>query len=240
MLGTQAIWCGQFGQRKYAIPIDLVPVEASSVAEPQYRRGPCRRGADQRRPDRAIGPRGAAAATQAWPQHIVSRLAQVTRACLAAALPAAAGGRFAGRAHVIDGDTIVVGDIHVRLKGALAAPQGLAEAVHQVELVEEPRQHRHGPVDAPPALLEGLEHNESVVGGERLPGRPAIRSSESEGKAMGRTLPEPVRTIRSGTWSGLRPLSPHVTAAPTGILVDPNASEEDHRAGKQCHPGDLG
>ena len=39
----------------------------------------------------------------------------------------------------------------------LAAPLGLAEAVHQVELVEEPRRHRHGPVDAAAALLEGLE-----------------------------------------------------------------------------------
>ena len=64
--------------------------------------------------------------------------------------------------------------------------------------------------------------------------------AEGEGKAMGRSLPEPVRTSRTGAWSGLRPLSPRVTAAPTGIPVDPNASEEDHRAGKQCHPGNLG
>ena len=41
---------------------------------------------------------------------------------LATALPAAAGERLAGRAHVLDGDTIVVGGIHVRLKG-VAAPE---------------------------------------------------------------------------------------------------------------------
>ena len=38
------------------------------------------------------------------------------------ASPAAAGERLAGRTHVLDGDTIVVGGIHVRLKG-VAAPE---------------------------------------------------------------------------------------------------------------------
>ena len=41
---------------------------------------------------------------------------------LATALPAGAGERLAGRAHVFDGDTIVVSGIHVRLKG-VAAPE---------------------------------------------------------------------------------------------------------------------
>ena len=36
--------------------------------------------------------------------------------------PAGAGERLAGRAHVLDGDTIAVGGIHVRLKG-VAAPE---------------------------------------------------------------------------------------------------------------------
>ena len=40
-----------------------------------------------------------------------------------------------------------------------AAPLRLAEAVHEVELVQEAGGHRHGPVDAPAALLEGLEHD---------------------------------------------------------------------------------
>src|SRR4051794_19417347 len=41
---------------------------------------------------------------------------------LVLALPASAGERLAGRAKVIDGDTIVVDGIHVRLKG-VAAPE---------------------------------------------------------------------------------------------------------------------
>ena len=41
---------------------------------------------------------------------------------LALSLPAMAGERLAGRAHVLDGDTIVVSGIHVRLKG-VAAPE---------------------------------------------------------------------------------------------------------------------
>src|SRR4051812_16174562 len=43
-------------------------------------------------------------------------------ASIALALSAAAGERLAGRAHVLDGDTIVVNGIHVRLKG-VAAPE---------------------------------------------------------------------------------------------------------------------
>ena len=39
-----------------------------------------------------------------------------------AALPAFAAERLAGRAHVLDGDTVVVAGIHVRLKG-VAAPE---------------------------------------------------------------------------------------------------------------------
>ena len=46
----------------------------------------------------------------------------VALACLRLALPADAGERLAGRAHVLDGDTIAVGGIHVRLKG-VAAPE---------------------------------------------------------------------------------------------------------------------
>src|SRR4051812_39263294 len=86
------------------------------VKNPPHRRRPRRRGRDHRRPNRAIGPGGAAEAAQARPQHAVSRWALVIWACLAAALPAAAGERLAGRAHVLDGDTIVVDGIHVRLK----------------------------------------------------------------------------------------------------------------------------
>src|SRR4051794_30038664 len=41
---------------------------------------------------------------------------------MAAAVPAAAGERLAGRAHGLDADTIAVGGIHVRLKG-MAAPE---------------------------------------------------------------------------------------------------------------------
>jgi endonuclease YncB( thermonuclease family) len=62
------------------------------------------------------------------------------------ALPATAGERLAGRAHVLDGDTIAVSAIHVRLKG-VAAPEvahfgepgeaGVEEAKRfMVELVE--------------------------------------------------------------------------------------------------------
>src|SRR4051794_26106306 len=43
-------------------------------------------------------------------------------AWLALAAPAAAGERLAGRARVLDGDTITVEGIHVRLKG-VAAPE---------------------------------------------------------------------------------------------------------------------
>ena len=42
---------------------------------------------------------------------------------------------------------------------APAPLQGLPEAVHQVELVQQPRRHRHGPIDAAAVLLEGLEHH---------------------------------------------------------------------------------
>jgi endonuclease YncB( thermonuclease family) len=75
----------------------------------------------------------------------VSRWALVAWAC-AAALPAAAAERMAGRAHVLDGDTIVVGGIHVRLKGVAAPevahfdkpdePSGEAAKAFMVELVE--------------------------------------------------------------------------------------------------------
>jgi micrococcal nuclease len=43
-------------------------------------------------------------------------------ALLLAAAPVTAGERLAGRTHVLDGDTIVVAGIHVRLKG-VAAPE---------------------------------------------------------------------------------------------------------------------
>src|SRR4051794_4637588 len=67
-------------------------------------------------------------------------------ALLAAAVPAAAGERLAGRAHVLDGDTIVVDGIHVRLKGVAAPevahyanpgkPGGESAKEFMVELVE--------------------------------------------------------------------------------------------------------
>jgi endonuclease YncB( thermonuclease family) len=41
---------------------------------------------------------------------------------LALSVPAVAGERLAGRAHVLEGDTIVVSGIHVRLKG-MTAPE---------------------------------------------------------------------------------------------------------------------
>src|SRR4051794_1481739 len=67
-------------------------------------------------------------------------------ALLAAAVPAAAGERLAGRAHVLDGDTIVVDGIHVRLKGVAAPevphfghpgePGGEASKAFLVDLIE--------------------------------------------------------------------------------------------------------
>ena len=68
----------------------------------------------------------------------------VTLALLA--IPAASSERLAGRAHVLDGDTIVVSGIHVRLKGVAAPevahfgdpgePGGEAARAFMVELVE--------------------------------------------------------------------------------------------------------
>ena len=54
----------------------------------------------------------------------------------------------------------------------LAAPLGLPEAMHEVELVQEAGRHRHGPVDALAALLEGREHDRPAgevdsLGGQR-------------------------------------------------------------------------
>ena len=67
-------------------------------------------------------------------------------AFLALSLPAMAGERLAGRAHVLDGDTIVVSGIHVRLKGVAAPevahfgepgePGGEAAKAFMVELIE--------------------------------------------------------------------------------------------------------
>lgn len=42
---------------------------------------------------------------------------------------------------------------------ALAASDGVPDAVHQVEVVEGGGRHRNGPVDASAALLEGAEHD---------------------------------------------------------------------------------
>jgi alkylhydroperoxidase family enzyme len=55
---------------------------------------------------------------------------------------------------------------------SLAAPLRLAHAVHEIELVEQPGRHRHGPVDAAPALLQGLEDDRLAgevdpLGGQR-------------------------------------------------------------------------
>ena len=66
---------------------------------------------------------------------------------LVLAMPAAGGERLAGRAHVLDGDTIVVDGIHVRLKGVAAPevahfgdpgePGGEEAKAFMVELVED-------------------------------------------------------------------------------------------------------
>ena len=76
----------------------------------------------------------------------MSRWAPLTWAWLALALPAAAGERLVGRAHVLDGDTITVAGIHVRLKGVAAPevkhpghggePGGEAARQFMVELIE--------------------------------------------------------------------------------------------------------
>src|SRR4051794_40236002 len=65
---------------------------------------------------------------------------------LAVFAPAAAGERLAGRAHVLDGDTVVVDGIHVRLKGVAAPevahyavpgePGGEAARAFMVQLIE--------------------------------------------------------------------------------------------------------
>ena len=68
-------------------------------------------------------------------------------ALLTAALPAIAGERLSGRVRVVDGDTIVVGGITVRLKGVTAPevahfgnpgePGGEEAKAFMVELVEQ-------------------------------------------------------------------------------------------------------
>ena len=68
----------------------------------------------------------------------------VTRLVLILAIlasPAIAAEHLVGRARVIDGDTIVVGGVHVRLQG-VAAP----EVAHPGQLQDEPG----GPEMAPP------------------------------------------------------------------------------------------
>ena len=65
---------------------------------------------------------------------------------LCLALPAAAGERLAGRAKVIDGDTITMDAIHVRLEGVAAPevvhfgdpgePRGETAKAFMIELVE--------------------------------------------------------------------------------------------------------
>jgi hypothetical protein len=57
---------------------------------------------------------------------------------------------------------------------------------------------------------------------------------------MRRSSPKAVKTSRSATRSGLQPLSPRLAAAPTGVPIDLHAFEDDHRTGKQSHPGNLG
>src|SRR3954467_1514251 len=61
-----------------------------------------------------------AALTVAMVGHAMLR--SLSLCLLLLALPAHAADRLAGRAHVIDGDTIVVSGIHIRLKG-IAAPE---------------------------------------------------------------------------------------------------------------------
>ena len=41
----------------------------------------------------------------------------------------------------------------------LAAPLGLAHAVHEVELIQQPRWHRYSTIDAAAAFLQALEHD---------------------------------------------------------------------------------
>ena len=62
---------------------------------------------------------------------------------------------------------------------------------------------------------------------DRLRDRPRRRrdgtndvKAEAEGKAMGRSSPDPVDTSRTGALSGLRPFSAARGAAPTGVPID--------------------
>jgi endonuclease YncB( thermonuclease family) len=83
-------------------------------------------------------------------------------ACMAFALPAAAGERLAGRARVLDGDAIAVGGVHVRLKG-VAAPE-----------VPHPGHDGEPGSEAARAFLVELVEGETVVGDliqERTHGR---------------------------------------------------------------------
>lgn len=78
--------------------------------------------------------------------HDMSMLRALVGIGLILASPAAAGERLAGRTHVLDGDTIVVAGIHVRLKGVAAPevehagapgePGGEAAKAFMAELVE--------------------------------------------------------------------------------------------------------
>ena len=85
----------------------------------------------------------------AIPAGVVLRQGMFRTACVALillALPASAGERLAGRAHVTDGDTISVGGVAVRLKGVAAPevahfgdpgePGGIEAKAFMVELVE--------------------------------------------------------------------------------------------------------
>jgi micrococcal nuclease len=97
------------------------------------------------------------------------------------ASPAVAGERLVGRARVIDGDTIVIGGVHVRLQG-VAAP----EVAHPGQPQDEPG----GPEAW--AFMQGLVEDRTVVcalTGERSRGR-RVGTCMVDGRDIGGELIE--------------------------------------------------
>jgi hypothetical protein len=73
----------------------------------------------------------------------------------------------------------------------------------------------------------------------RRDGQSEVKAEVDE-KAMDRSSPDPVDTSRTGALSALRPFQPRLVAAAMGVPIDLNVLQDDHRAGKQCHPENLG
>jgi endonuclease YncB( thermonuclease family) len=95
------------------------------------------------------------------------------------ASPAIAAERLVGRARVIDGDTLVVGGVHVRLQG-VAAP----EVAHPGQPQDEP-----GGPEAK-AFMQGLVEDRTVVcalTGERSRGR-RVGTCMTDGRDIGGAL----------------------------------------------------